>query len=1469
MVFGPTVYDVPLLPFEKELIATVGITEEEYREFVAEAKRRGAIRPAAYDHIPDIRCEPATTTAILVNLAISLVLTGVAYLLTPKPKMPGAKSAGGTIDLESLTGAQRFTPSRGFETLADLADYGAPVPLIFGLYKDGVGGMLTTPKLVWSRMFSHGTMQRAKLMFVVGEQGNPSGRGLKAPDLEGIFLGNNALDVAFKSFFAFYWKRDSSTEYRIAGKNKVHGTQNGIASGAPDIDSETPDAFTAPTPESVNDTAFCHSYSPANNTQFGVYGAIANGTGYRINYKVVSVPDDQSKKAKAVLMLERMKIVGDHGAEDTIRDQNTTPGNAAEDSDKVKDVLRLNQQGTGRNYSPRMGIVEIRRDGNTIAEVPDNLIRIIQEDIKVGDQAVFILSATEIPSDYYQRSDGRGVTVSDINAAIKQLQLQADEALQLGEQFESGGVIWKVAKRKLAQFDPDASVNQKVILECVDNTMSSSNRLGIVSRDRIVALNDKTAYIGDSGLGQRQANIPEPWYPLTKISVGAIRNNRTVVATEVGLKSTVFQRLNGICNFMSLPSSPEIGENDKDNIQYSTGTNNLSIKRSSVFRVFISKVKDDGTTTPLEPFPIYFVVRGQSPTAQYNFLRFSTDSPAQLEYKFMPCSGSDLKGSISSYSFVVLSASGTTEGAADGQNGVFTKTASLGIGRVTVTGGGAFISGRQAIEPNVEFIRNPKPITGSGSSAYPSDVGWYSAVSEPKAQYRNKASAIKKVKNIATAGVNQGKLGAFFYSILGSPPNEIGKERTFQTLEYVGDSREKWINIQWTVRIFSYADAPSYSGEARGWRFAGISVLGSGGDFAIGETFEVTRGSQDTSEIPARPNDAYPDSNPFKSGGPNNTSNIKFSGIRVEVTAIDENQVMEASNQAFRWEMFGSVNEARFNSGEPTPPTTVTLTKDGGSKTLKVDLVSKPVEFTPRNVGRKYGWSRPLVTKIYRDEDTTTNWIKGEKVAIKRNVSDDNPFYTFYTKAGQQYQINAIEEELDLTTPDLSDEDSLVFSRVTQTSDISFYRDLVEKSNSREPEHEIVYINEIQQNERTPLMRNLVLAGLSLKASRNFTRLDQLRCWMGEGLAVKRLHPDKAVAYGDSADYGPSNLLTDLVFHLLTDGTGGAGGLLAMDPDNAYLVDTGTLASTSRFLERQKLFFNGPIVERTNLRQFITDVAPNFLCNFVITDGKFSLQPALPVNADTGEFNTGAVQIDQMFTAGNILEDSYKLEYLGAEERRHFRAVVRFRKEQKNRLPEEKVINVKGVNGDGLWADNGISALPREQFDLTQFCTTEDHAFMVAKYFLALRVYVKHTISFSTTVEGLNIKAGSFIKVVTESSPYSAAKNGTVSASGKVTSADDLPDGTYTVDYYRSGDEEIEGPVSMRISSGSVADSEFHDSIFTVRNATVTQNIYVVEQLTFSEEGTVDIVASEHPCDDQGKSLIVQTILDDNLFRKR
>ena len=113
VVFGPSVYDLPLLPFEKELIKTIGITEEEYRKFAAEVRRKGVVRPAVYANIPDIQAtglEPGVYALILS--AASLVLTGVAYLLAPKPKMPEA-SKRSQLDLGSVNAGNRFTQSRG------------------------------------------------------------------------------------------------------------------------------------------------------------------------------------------------------------------------------------------------------------------------------------------------------------------------------------------------------------------------------------------------------------------------------------------------------------------------------------------------------------------------------------------------------------------------------------------------------------------------------------------------------------------------------------------------------------------------------------------------------------------------------------------------------------------------------------------------------------------------------------------------------------------------------------------------------------------------------------------------------------------------------------------------------------------------------------------------------------------------------------------------------------------------------------------------------------------------------------------------------------------------------------------------------------------------------------------------------------------------------------------------------------
>ena len=49
-----------------------------------------------------------------------------------------------------------------------------------------------------------------------------------------------------------------------------------------------------------------------------------------------------------------------------------------------------------------------------------------------------------------------------------------------------------------------------------------------------------------------------------------------------------------------------------------------------------------------------------------------------------------------------------------------------------------------------------------------------------------------------------------------------------------------------------------------------------------------------------------------------------------------------------------------------------------------------------------------------------------------------------------------------------------------------------------------------------------------------------------------------------------------------------------------------------------------------------------------------------------------------------------------------------------------------------------------------------------------------------------------YIKVITTSSPYNSANNGTVSSTGAVTSVQDMPDGQYSVSFFKTDSEDVE-----------------------------------------------------------------------------
>jgi len=171
---------------------------------------------------------------------------------------------------------------------------------------------------------------------------------------------------------------------------------------------------------------------------------------------------------------------------------------------------------------------------------------------------------------------------------------------------------------------------------------------------------------------------------------------------------------------------------------------------------------------------------------------------------------------------------------------------------------------------------------------------------------------------------------------------------------------------------------------------------------------------------------------------------------------------------------------------------------------------------------------------------------------------------------------------------------------------------------------------------------------------------------MAEGIEVTRLN---------DGSFGPSNLLSDLVWYMLTDKDTGSGELI-----NSGLIDQDALKIAGRYLEANQLFFDDAIADSINIRTWLGNIAPTVLCNLSQKNGRFSMEPALPYDAGYRIDASRAIEIKAMFTDGNIIEDSLNIEWLDLEQRAMFQAAVIYRWTGLNKLPEQRTIVVRGAS---------------------------------------------------------------------------------------------------------------------------------------------------------------------------------------------
>jgi hypothetical protein len=627
-------YTLPLLPYERDLIAQLGVSEEEYRDFAAQVSSR--IR---YDQLEGVPTNDAVITPILINLAIGLILTGVSMLLAPKPQDNEQKKQK-TFEITSKTGRTRFNNSVGFDGAPALAQLGSRIPIPFGLFEPDTpgavdadifkqsGGILVEPLLVWSRMTSHGKFQTLKFLTIIGQASIE-----QVPDLAGIFIGGQPLGNFFQ------------TNYWVAYKSVVDDNRLFLADQLYGRAAEGPDGnggiFVCPTLEGDREPGFSAAHTPANTTSFGVYQTIPNGGSWRVNWEVISFPklEDQKDDPKYYIQSQRKKIAGEEG--------------------KTRDS---GMRGIGRPYSNKCGVVAF--NGNEY-RLPTEIA-----EVNLGDRITYRISGGQFDYDNTSLNADSGIGIQDLNSTTNTTRERADDLLQPGEVFMMNRTIFRVTSRNQDVWTA-SSGTYNYDLEVIGFT-GANRTIGIIGTQNV-----EKYVLGEGGDSDpSEAFKGTGWYPLSKVDFGQVKNTRAVEVTEIGIKAQLWSKASGLFNFNETPSPEKLREMDEDGYNIKSGAISKYMRRTAFFMLAVRDPQDiqgytasDGTEDSLsddlmEGYDILgdvsFAVSGTTPVDQFSYIRIQHPGKIGLEYRLIPKPATTIirNQDAQNQSVLVLNASG-------------------------------------------------------------------------------------------------------------------------------------------------------------------------------------------------------------------------------------------------------------------------------------------------------------------------------------------------------------------------------------------------------------------------------------------------------------------------------------------------------------------------------------------------------------------------------------------------------------------------------------------------------------------------------------------------------------------------------------------------------------------------------------------------------------------------------------------
>jgi hypothetical protein len=242
----------------------------------------------------------------------------------------------------------------------------------------------------------------------------------------------------------------------------------------------------------------------------------------------------------------------------------------------------------------------------------------------------------------------------------------------------------------------------------------------------------------------------------------------------------------------------------------------------------------------------------------------------------------------------------------------------------------------------------------------------------------------------------------------------------------------------------------------------------------------------------------------------------------------------------------------------------------------------------------------------------------------------------------------------------------------------------------------------------------------------------------------------------------------------------------------------------------------------------------------------------VPYDATTGAI-TRTVNVSAIFNTGNILEDSYKEEFLdyGSNVQDMIATIIYTEVPTDAVFAKKRSVDIQ--RKDTLEAD-----AIRQTFDLSAYVSNLDQAILFGKLICNTRRYIRQAIEFKTYPTSDPISPGAYIYVDIGQNSWDAIRTGVIATDGTLNTPLDntVINGTYNFKLYRS-DRGLVNLSNVQIANGrSDALRPYEGFLFVLGVEATSRRVFRVSEVQMDEEGETTVRATIYPCTTDGQSLL-------------